>query len=513
MSSFTVGKKLYLGAGTLVVFTFALGITALLSITSIGDRVSEIVHVSVKKQTLTHEMATRGSDLTGFAKGIEVRGYMRDAGAMQTYHQQFSTTAEALQANINILMPLIDNPDAKSAAQDIQETLPVIQQAEQAILQNSMAGNMDAAVAAAINQLTPAEKRFEADTARILKVQEDKEASDDLATESSIASSRWMTGILLALACVVGVVLVFVIRQINLTLRNSVAELAESAVQISSAAGQVASSSQSLAQGASEQTATIEETSSASAEINSMARRTTESSKTTAEMVTRSQDGFEKTNKSLTEMVSAMDGINASSQKISKIIKVIDEIAFQTNILALNAAVEAARAGEAGMGFAVVADEVRNLAQRCAQAAKDTADLIEDSIQKSDGGRQKVEQVAVAIRAITADASKIKVLVDEINLGSVEQSSGIDQISRAITQMEQVTQSSAANAEESAAAAEQLNAQAEAMRDIVEGLRAMVDGGTAANRTATTHSVARKGADKSRAGNRVTPGNAQWAEM
>jgi methyl-accepting chemotaxis protein/methyl-accepting chemotaxis protein-1 (serine sensor receptor) len=165
------------------------------------------------------------------------------------------------------------------------------------------------------------------------------------------------------------------------------------------------------------------------------------------------------------------------------------------------------------MGFAVVADEVRNLAQRCAQAAKDTADLIEDSIQKSDGGRQKVEQVAVATRAITADASKIKVLVDEINLGSVEQSSGIDQISRAITQMEQVTQSSAANAEESAAAAQQLNAQAEAMRDIVEGLRAMVDGGTAANRTATTHSVARKGADKPRAGNRVTPGNAQWAEM
>ena len=121
-------------------------------------------------------------------------------------------------------------------------------------------------------------------------------------------------------------------------------------------------------------------------------------------------------------MVSAMDGINASSQKISKIIKVIDEIAFQTNILALNAAVEAARAGEAGMGFAVVADEVRNLAQRCAQAAKDTADLIEESIQRSDGGRVKVDQVAVAIRAITAESAKIKVLVDEINLGSVEQS-------------------------------------------------------------------------------------------
>jgi methyl-accepting chemotaxis protein/methyl-accepting chemotaxis protein-1 (serine sensor receptor) len=178
-------------------------------------------------------------------------------------------------------------------------------------------------------------------------------------------------------------------------------------------------------------------------------------------------------------MVSAMDGINASSQKISKIIKVIDEIAFQTNILALNAAVEAARAGDAGMGFAVVADEVRNLAQRCAQAAKDTADLIEESIQRSDGGRVKVAQVVASIQTIAGEASSCKVLIDEINLGSVEQSRGIDQISRAITQMEQVTQSSAANAEESAAAAEQLNAQAEAMKDVVERLKAMVDGDSA----------------------------------
>jgi methyl-accepting chemotaxis protein/methyl-accepting chemotaxis protein-1 (serine sensor receptor) len=183
-----------------------------------------------------------------------------------------------------------------------------------------------------------------------------------------------------------------------------------------------------------------------------------------------------------------MDGINASSQKISKIIKVIDEIAFQTNILALNAAVEAARAGEAGMGFAVVADEVRNLAQRCAQAAKDTADLIEDSIQRSNGGKAKVDQVAIAVRAITAESGKIKVLVDEINLGSVEQSRGIEQISRAITQMEQVTQSSAAGAEEGAAAAEQLNAQAETMKDIVGRLRIMVDGDSAPREFSTNPS-------------------------
>lgn len=219
-----------------------------------------------------------------------------------------------------------------------------------------------------------------------------------------------------------------------------------------------------------------------------MARRNTENSHSAAEAVARSQEGFEKANSSLGEMVGAMEGINASNQKTSKIIKVIDEIAFQTNILALNAAVEAARAGEAGMGFAVVTDEVRNLAQRCAQAAKDTADLIEDSIQRSNGGRIKVDRAAVSIRTITAEASKVKVLVEEINLGSVEQTRGIDQIGRAITQMEQVTQSSAANAEESAAAAEELSAEAKAMQDVVEALRAMVDGGRASHINAKNRS-------------------------
>jgi methyl-accepting chemotaxis protein/methyl-accepting chemotaxis protein-1 (serine sensor receptor) len=171
-----------------------------------------------------------------------------------------------------------------------------------------------------------------------------------------------------------------------------------------------------------------------------------------------------------------MEGINDSSTRISQIIKVIDGIAFQTNILALNAAVEAARAGETGMGFAVVADEVRSLAQRSAQAARDTGALIEESIERSAGGRAKVDHVVAAIGTITAESARFKTLIDEITHGAAEQSRGIDQISKSISQMEQVTQSNAAGAEESAAAAEQLNAQAEAMRAIVEQIRVMVDG-------------------------------------
>jgi methyl-accepting chemotaxis protein/methyl-accepting chemotaxis protein-1 (serine sensor receptor) len=244
-------------------------------------------------------------------------------------------------------------------------------------------------------------------------------------------------------------------------------------MQIASAASQVASSSQSLAQGSSQQAASLEETSSTTEEINSMASKNADSSSVMTRMVTNSQSEFVTTNRQLGEMVSAMDEINSSSAKISKIIKVIDEIAFQTNILALNAAVEAARAGEAGMGFAVVADEVRNLAQRCAQAAKDTAELIEDSIGKSGSGKAKVGLVATAIQKITDEFSTIKTLVDQVSSGSKEQTDGIGLIRRSLSQMEQLSQTTAASAEEGAAAAQQLNAQSEALKDIVARLNSM----------------------------------------
>ncbi|MBM3811471.1 MAG: hypothetical protein FJW20_07525 [Acidimicrobiia bacterium] len=273
----------------------------------------------------------------------------------------------------------------------------------------------------------------------------------------------------------------FLIRSTNRSLRAVVAELNSSADQVSSAASAVSESGQSLAQGASQQAASLEQTSTSCQEVTSMTQRNSDNAKSAAFNMNQVDKCVGTANRTLGEMVTAMSEITAASDKISHIIKVIDEIAFQTNILALNAAVEAARAGEAGMGFAVVAGEVRNLAQRSAQAAKDTASMIEESIAKSGEGSRKLHEVNSSIQEITDSATNVKKLVDEVNLSSQEQARGIDQISQAILQMEQVTHNNAASAEESASASHELSAQAGALRTIVAKLRVMVDGGRSVN--------------------------------
>ena len=204
--------------------------------------------------------------------------------------------------------------------------------------------------------------------------------------------------VLFLLASAFAVVSVFILeKQVSRPLRDLVNRLSDGALQNAASATEVSSSSQSVSEDASHHAASLEETSAASEEIKTMAQSNTDGCRSAANLMSMSQEKFTHTNRSLSDLVLAMEEIKSSSGKISRIIKVIDEIAFQTNILALNAAVEAARAGEAGNGFAVVADEVRTLAQRSAQAARDTAELIGDSILKSNSGKTKVDEVSAAI--------------------------------------------------------------------------------------------------------------------
>src|SRR5262245_26861736 len=206
-------------------------------------------------------------------------------------------------------------------------------------------------------------------------------------------------------------------------------------------------------------------------EMASMTRRNAENSQNAAGLMGEVDARVKDSNQALGDMVASMASIQESSRQVAKIIKTIDEIAFQTNILALNAAVEAARAGEAGMGFAVVAEEVRGLAQRSALSARETAEKIEAAISKSEHGVVVSTKVAEALTDIVDKARRMDVLVGEIATASTEQSQGIAQLNTAVSQMDRVTQANASCAEEGAAAAEELNAQAVAMRNAVVDLR------------------------------------------
>jgi len=264
----------------------------------------------------------------------------------------------------------------------------------------------------------------------------------------------------------------FISRSINRVAHG----LTEGAEQVASASAQVSSASQTLAEGASEQAAGIQETSSSIEEMSSMTRKNADNANQANILVTETSRVVEEANQVMKELTQSIGEISTASEETGKIIKTIDEIAFQTNLLALNAAVEAARAGEAGAGFAVVADEVRNLAMRAAEAAKNTADLIEGTVKKVRQGSEILTKTNEVFAKIAGSSKKVQELVAEIAAASQEQAQGIEQINKAVSEMDKVVQKNAASAEESAAAAEEMNAQAETMKGFVNELMTLVSG-------------------------------------
>ncbi len=285
---------------------------------------------------------------------------------------------------------------------------------------------------------------------------------------------KWAVGIATVMLVLgVGVSVLFG-RRITNPIVQAVHGLNEGADQVADASAQVAGSSQQLAEGASEQAASLEETSSALEEMASMTRQNADHAAQAHTLVKSSASDLEDAQTAMVHLEKAMAEIETASAETQKIIKTIDEIAFQTNLLALNAAVEAARAGEAGAGFAVVADEVRSLAMRAAEAARSTSGIIEETVRKVQTGHQAASLVSQCFSKVTESATKIGELVAEIAAASGEQAEGIDQINRAVAEMDKVVQRNAANAEESASASEELSAQAAVVREYVQQLARVV---------------------------------------
>jgi methyl-accepting chemotaxis protein/methyl-accepting chemotaxis protein-1 (serine sensor receptor) len=476
-SQMTIGKKLIICFAAMLMAALGLGYTSWSSIGKLSGLLDTAVEKTAQKMNICGDLGKTLSEMESLERGMGLRVATQDPELVEQYQQAFAAKAAKAERGLNELRPLLVTDAARQAADALQVSLAAWQGAHQELMRAGRTGKDVKAIGTVLQvKILPVQTAAQEALERIAQAQVELNHAAVTAAADNTSSARWITFVLLGLCLAVGGGVLFVVRHTSLVLHRIAVNMAEGADQVASAATQVSAASQSLAQGSSEQAASLEETSSSSEEINSMTRKNAENSKVAAEFTGQVDQRVTAANLTLGQMVASMTEINTSSDKVSKIIKVIDEIAFQTNILALNAAVEAARAGEAGMGFAVVADEVRNLAQRCAQAAKDTASLIEESMAKSRDGMAKLDQVADAIRSITESAVKVKTLVDEVNLGSQEQARGIEQIAKAIVQMEQVTQKNAANAEESASASEELSGQAETMKSVVGQLRALVGG-------------------------------------
>lgn len=281
---------------------------------------------------------------------------------------------------------------------------------------------------------------------------------------------------IIAMVVVITIVLATIVKDIVASMDKISRDLEESSQEIAAASSQLDAASQKLAEGTTEQAASIQETSSTLEETASMVQQNRDNTQQAAVLAKQSKEYAGKSNAEMKKMMGAMEDLKKSSAEIAKIIKVIDEIAFQTNILSLNAAVEAARAGDAGKGFAVVAEEVRTLAQRSAQAAKDTAVIIDSNIAMSDNGVKIASDVQGSVSEIDEQSRKVSELLDEISVATDEQAQGVGQINKAISQMEMVMASNAQSAEESASASKALYEQTLNMRDVISNLNAIVKG-------------------------------------
>jgi len=279
-----------------------------------------------------------------------------------------------------------------------------------------------------------------------------------------------------ALAAMVGLLLILVVRPLVKSLNTVSTHLRSRSSRLVDVAGQVSASSQQLADGATAQRAALERTSSSITHVSGMTRENTEHARQANELAGQARGAVGTSDQTMAQLRQTMTDINTSSQKIGSIIQLIEEIAFQTNLLALNAAVEAARAGEAGRGFAVVAEEVRNLAQRAAQAAQDTRGLIADAVSRAGQGVSVTEQIGQVLSGIGTDITKVSGLVSDISRTSEGQAQGVTEVDGAVGEMGRVTQENTTRSAELAAAARELSSQAHSVTEVVTELTALVGG-------------------------------------
>jgi methyl-accepting chemotaxis protein/methyl-accepting chemotaxis protein-1 (serine sensor receptor) len=474
MNTWTIGRRLRTGIGALVVLLLCVAGLALFVGRSLEERLVNTDDHTVKRLNLVLQIETELERLYATEPALVAAGFVNDPQLVEAKKLAVAEAVSEVAGSIESFKAEATSDADRAAIADLTGDLDGWQRANDEVARLVSAGKAAEAAQVAKKSGDMYKTQSRNATDDMVGREQDALQADLEAAKSRTASVRLMVFSGVVVALIVSLLVVRSVMAAIRSLRRQSQDLREGTEHVVAAASQVATSAQALSQQSTHQAASLQETSASMEQMASMTRKNAENAVHAAGLATEVAQQVQDSNAALDEMVASMTAIRESSNKVAKIIKAIDEIAFQTNILALNAAVEAARAGEAGMGFAVVAGEVRSLAQRSAQAAKDTAILLEESIARSQEGTGRVEQVAQSISSITDNIRRVKGMVEEVRQASGQQAQGIDQVTQTLAQMESVTQTTAATAEESAAASEELNAQAETSMAVVRRLEALV---------------------------------------
>jgi methyl-accepting chemotaxis protein len=467
----TLTAKLTASFAALIALVVILGGMSLRTTSSLSAQVERAVTTVARSQLVAGRISTAAAQMEAAERGIASAAMLQQTDKISNQKAQYTDAAQSLNSDLKELEKLQTNGDEVATLTRMASTLS---ESHAKFLSLLAGGQMDVALKLFDEVIASELAKLNRVTGQLIDRQEAELAAIAGQAQSQRASTFWLMCALLAAVVPVAILVNVVIRKSTKALRKLTTQIASAASEVTEASRQITDASRSVSDGASRQAASLEETSSSSQEMSSLTQQNAETSRNAAGLMSEVDARIKDANATLDAMVLSMKAIGGSSEKIAKIIKVIDEISFQTNILALNAAVEAARAGEAGAGFAVVADEVRRLAQRCAQAAKDTATLIEESITTSTEGGKKIEEMTQSVVTITSSAAKVKELIDDLSLSSQEQAKGIEHIASALNQLEQVTQQAAASAEESSSICQAMSSQASVMDGVVGRLIELV---------------------------------------